>query len=356
MLKSRLWLPILINIFVPSAFLFAITDMQKALAGTGIIIICVIFSVIIYSGYIRQLMTSFNSMLPEVRKRLDDVRDKTEKETVTVIDLLQNIVQKSKEGSEEADAVVAYFMGSHDEKNEYFGTSYVNRMILENEAAVAKASAVFKNVETINKNFLENLKAIFGKVEAIHRFVGDIRSIAFQTRLLSLNAAIEAARAGENGLAFSVVAEEVRKLADRSGDTASQISDIVEDSMGIVEKLRDKIDEQVNAGISEMNLTEKNLKETFERFKKSVDNISDAIKVLTLNYQTISKDIENATISLQFQDVITQEMDKITAAMLRFKEEFEGIHFVRKTASRQAESSSDKGLPAVQQGDNVEFF
>jgi len=358
--KLRLLIPIFINIVPSSVFFFMITDISKAMIGTFIIIVCTFLSLSLSSGHNKKFLSSFAKLLADVRKRLDDIRDKTETDTVAVIDLLQNIVRKSKEGSEEAAAVVAYFMGRPDEKTDYFGDSYVSRMLRENEASVSKAGSVFRNIEEINRNFLDNLKAVFDKVEAIHRFVKDIREIAFQTRLLSLNAAIEAARAGENGLSFSVVADEVRKLADRSGGTASQISDIVEDSMKIVENIRNKVDQQVNAGILAMVDTEHNLKNTFDKFRKSVDSISDAIKVLTLNYQTISKDIENATISLQFQDIISQEMDKINTDMIAFKDEFESSHSFKKTAispSSSAEKRLHKKLPAVKEHeDNVEFF
>ncbi|MFV7791462.1 methyl-accepting chemotaxis protein, partial [Aliarcobacter lanthieri] len=63
---------------------------------------------------------------------------------------------------------------------------------------------------------------------AISEAIGVNDNIAFQTNILSINAAVEAATAGEAGKGFAVVAQEVRNLASRSAEAAKEIKDIVE--------------------------------------------------------------------------------------------------------------------------------
>lgn len=94
------------------------------------------------------------------------------------------------------------------------------------EVASRGGAAVVQVVET-----MRGIASSSGKMAEI---VGVIDGIAFQTNILALNAAVEAARAGEEGKGFAVVAAEVRSLAQRSGQAAKEIKQLIDDSVSTV--------------------------------------------------------------------------------------------------------------------------
>ena len=112
----------------------------------------------------------------------------------------------------------------------------------------------------------ERLRELVESVGQISGFVGVITSIADQTNLLALNAAIEAARAGEAGRGFAVVAEEVRKLAEDSGEAANNVK-------GLIATLQTGAGETMNSSTESSEL----LTRTTEKADKAKESLSEAM-------------------------------------------------------------------------------
>lgn len=102
------------------------------------------------------------------------------------------------------------------------------RAAKDGEGAVNEAIHQMSAVERTVEQSAQLVKQLGSRSQEIEAIVGTIAGISKQTNLLALNAAIEAARAGEQGRGFSVVAEEVRKLAEQSQGSAEQIAELIQ--------------------------------------------------------------------------------------------------------------------------------
>ncbi|MCK5111834.1 MAG: HAMP domain-containing protein [Arcobacteraceae bacterium] len=137
------------------------------------------------------------------------------------------------------------------------------------------------------------------EVTAISEAIGIIDQIAFQTNILSLNAAVEAATAGEAGKGFAVVAQEVRNLASRSAEAANEIKTLVE-SANVKANSGKKIADEMIAGYNELNDKIGQNKEMIELVSlasqeqsRGIAQINDAISVLDTNTQENASDATN---------------------------------------------------------------
>ena len=171
------------------------------------------------------------------------------------------------------------------------------------------ANSVTKSVhegEILASQTTQSMDEINQEVNAINEAISVIDQIAFQTNILSLNAAVEAATAGEAGKGFAVVAQEVRNLAARSAEAANEIKSLVENATTKANNGK-KISDQMIDGYTSLN---KNISKTIELIsdvemaskeqKLGIEQINNAVAQLDQQTQ------ENAKIASQTKDVAMQ--------------------------------------------------
>ena len=163
------------------------------------------------------------------------------------------------------------------------------------EAAVKEVGEIASTVAE-SASHITSLSELSNKIGDI---IGIINEIADQTNLLALNAAIEAARAGEHGRGFAVVADEVRKLAERTTGATSEVSGIIREIQSNVTSAVTSIDHvtaKVNKGVdlsSKAGAELQTIVKSVEDLQQMVQQIATAIEEMSATSDQISKDIES---------------------------------------------------------------
>jgi len=136
-----------------------------------------------------------------------------------------------------------------------------------------------------------------------------IKEIADQTNLLALNAAIEAARAGEQGRGFAVVADEVRKLAERTANATNEIN-----------QMSSKIGEVANNALNGMD----NVVKTTRQGVGDAETAQASIKNIQTSFGEVSGVIDEIAPALEEQNAAATELAKSTERVAQMSEENSG--------------------------------
>lgn len=178
-----------------------------------------------------------------------------------------------------------------------------------------------ETIKTRNE-LLNEIQALASVTDELKNMGSEVAGIASQTNLLALNAAIEAARAGEQGRGFAVVADEVRTLSSRSGETGARITKRIDDVNEMLQRTLARTTELSSMDDQRLQQSEDNIATVLQNFKQVASNILSSSQQLEDSSSTVQQEISNVLTALQFQDRVcqilshvSQDIDKLTALL-----------------------------------------
>lgn len=257
------------------------------------------------------LLRKVLDLVPTIHRQVKAVIEHTEASAIEIGDKVRFIYEKAQQHLAESNEIYKQFSGSGNSNNQTTTAESISLSnVISNALELLKEMLDMLEVNgRLNMEYSKSIEAILENTATINKITEDIQYISDQTNLLALNAAIEAARAGEHGRGFSVVAEEVRKLSDRTNQASNDITQIVGKVNDSVQAISKSLIDNLSRTESKKASVNNAVTTLLESAQESTTVFSHLVESSVVSSESVAQNIDQIILSLQFQDITRQQIE-----------------------------------------------
>lgn len=245
------------------------------------------------------LLENFQQIVREVHSHADKVSKSAVELAASAQQVSDNSLRQSDAASKTASAMQEMSINISSVDDATNGVAHLSQESLtranSGQQNLQQMMGEINRVEAAVKQMAESVSAFVESSKSITSMTQQVRDIAEQTNLLALNAAIEAARAGEQGRGFAVVADEVRKLAEKSAQSASEIDKVTKNLEGQSEQ----VENSVQSGL-----------QSLQSSQVHIQNVATVLAQTNVSVTGVNSGVDNITASVNAQKQSSQEITR----------------------------------------------
>ncbi len=257
--------------------------------------------ILLYQQYAWSLESLCQQILPILSRQIESSNMQTE----------QSVNELSSGFSELASQLEVVISASQSRSNNLGDGEGIISLFNQSESSLKTVVDSLESSLSLEDRLLSEVQGLSTQTSELNEMAGAVGQIADQINLLALNAAIEAARAGEHGRGFAVVADEVRKLASMSAETGQKMIEKVTNIVEAVNDTQKQAEESITHNRTVVDDGKTTIDSVFSRLQDTIETLQDDSSSLRSSSEDIRDQISNVLVSFQFQDRVSQILNKV---------------------------------------------